>query len=167
MQLLTDKKVIYVFNVSEQQLKTGWQPDEKLLQIIGQAEWVALCNTFELTLSEVAPEEQPILLEEVGLKESGLDTLIKKCYTALELITFLTTGEDETRAWTTKRNTPIPIAARAIHTDFEKLFIRAEVIPWQDLLVCGGWSAARTAGKLKLVGRDYIVRDGDVVEIKI
>ena len=167
LQLLTDKKTIFVFNISEQQLKDRWAPNEKLLQAIGNHEWVALCNTFELALSEVEPEEQSILLEEVGLKESGLDTLIKKCYTALELITFLTTGEDETRAWTTKRNTPIPVAARAIHTDFEKLFIRAEVIPWQDLLACAGWSAARTAGKLKLVGRDYIVQDGDVVEIKI
>ncbi|MEK7507300.1 MAG: redox-regulated ATPase YchF [Patescibacteria group bacterium] len=167
LQLLMDKKVIYVFNVSETQLRSHWQPDERLLAAIKGADYVVLSNTFELALSEVPPEEQAILLEEVGLKESGLDELIRKCYHTLDLITFLTTGEDETRAWTAKRDTPIPVAARAIHTDFEKLFIRAEVINWQELLSCGGWSAARTAGKLKLVGRDYIVQDGDVVEIKI
>ncbi len=167
LQLLTDKKIIYVFNISEKQLKEKWQPNEELLKTTGDSEWVSLCNTFELALSEVAPDEQKILLEEVGLEESGLDILIKKCYTVLDLITFLTTGEDETRAWTAKRNTPIPEASRAIHTDFEKMFIRAEVIRWQDLLDCGSWSHARAQGKLKLAGRDYLIQDGDVVEIKI
>ena len=167
LQLLTDKKIIYVFNISEKQLKDGWQPDEKLMQVVGGNQWISLCNTFELALSELTPDEQKILLEEVGLEESGLDILIRKCYEALDLITFLTTGEDETRAWTAKREMFIPQAARAIHTDFEKLFIRAEVINWQDLLNIGGWSAARQSGKLRTVGRDYIVQDGDVVEIKI
>ena len=167
LQLLTDKKIIYVFNISEKQLKDGWRPDEKLMQVVGSNQWVSLCNTFELALSELPPDEQKILLEEMGLEESGLDILIRKCYEALDLITFLTTGEDETRAWTAKREMFIPQAARAIHTDFERLFIRAEVINWQDLLNIGGWSAARQSGKLRTVGRDYIVQDGDVVEIKI
>ena len=167
LQLLTDKKIIYVFNISEKQLKDSWQPDEKLMQVVGGNQWVSLCNTFELALSELPPDEQKILLEEMGLEESGLDILIRKCYEALDLITFLTTGEDETRAWTAKREMFIPQAARAIHTDFERLFIRAEVINWQDLLNIGGWSAARQSGKLRTVGRDYIVQDGDVVEIKI
>ncbi len=176
LQLLTDKKIVYVFNVSETQLRQRWQPDEKLLTAVGGADYVVLSNTFELALSEVPPEDQTILLEEVGLKESGLDELIRKCYHTLDLITFLTTGEDETRAWTAKRNTTIPVAARAIHTDFEKLFIKAEVINWQKLLEAGSrsasasgqaWSKARENGTLKLVGRDYVVQDGDVVEIKI
>ena len=167
LQLLTDKKIIYVFNISEKQLKDSWQPDEKLMQVVGGNQWVSLCNTFELVLSELPSDEQKILLEEMGLEESGLDILIRKCYEALDLITFLTTGEDETRAWTAKREMFIPQAARAIHTDFERLFIRAEVINWQDLLNIGGWSAARQSGKLRTVGRDYIVQDGDVVEIKI
>jgi len=167
LQLLTDKKIIYVFNISEKQLKDSWQPDEKLMQVVGGNQWVSLCNTFELALSELPPDEQKILLEEMGLEESGLDILIRKCYEALDLITFLTTGEDETRAWTAKREMFILQAARAIHTDFERLFIRAEVINWQDLLNIGGWSAARQSGKLRTVGRDYIVQDGDVVEIKI
>ena len=156
-----------IFNISEKQLKDDWQPDEKLMQVIGGSQWVSLCNTFELALSELSSDEQKILLEEMRLKESGLDTLIKKCYEALDLITFMTIGEDETRAWTAKREALIPQAARAIHTDFEKLFIRAEVINWQDLLNVGGWSAVRQSGKLRTVVRDYTIQDGDVVEIKI
>ncbi len=193
LNLLTNKKFIYVLNVSEAQLtpvppleppsrgQTGqasakggatgqvsnWQPDETLKKVIGENDFVAMCSTFELLLSESSSEEQQIYLEEAGLKESRLDTLIKKAYHTLGLITFLTTGEDETRAWTTKMGMPIPQAARAIHTDFEKLFIRAEVINWQELLDCGGWSQARVTGKLRTVGRDYIIQEGDVVEIKI
>src|SRR3989344_3572231 len=167
LSLLADKKTIFVFNVSEKQLKEKWQPDEKLLQTIGQNDFVVLCNNFELLLSESSPEEQKIYLEEMGLVESGLDTLIKKSYHSLNLITFLTTGEDETRAWTTEKDTLIPKASRAIHTDFEKLFIRAEVIPWQKLVEAGSWSKSHENGTLKLVGRDYVVQDGDVVEIKI
>ncbi|MDP3697214.1 MAG: redox-regulated ATPase YchF [Candidatus Taylorbacteria bacterium] len=167
LNFLADKKTIFVFNVSEKQLKEKWQPDSKVLETIGGSEYVVLCNNFELLLSESSPEEQKIYLEEMGLQESGLDTLIKKSYRALNLITFLTTGEDETRAWTAEKNTPIPKASRAIHTDFEKLFIRAEVIPWQKLVEAGSWGKARENGTLKLVGRDYVVQDGDVVEIKI
>ena len=126
-----------------------------------------MCGTFELLLSEANPEEQQIYLEEAGLKESRLDTLIKKAYHTLGLVTFLTTGEDETRAWTAKIGMPIPQAARTIHTDFERLFIRAEVINWQELLRTGSWSQARQIGKLRTVGRDYIIQEGDVVEIKI
>ncbi len=174
LNLLTNKKFIYVLNASESQLKNGhrqgvasWQPDEKLLGAIAGNEYVILANTFELLLSESSPEEQNVFLEDIGLKESGLDELIKKSYKALNLITFLTTGEDETRAWTTQTGTAIPQASRAIHTDFEQLFIRAEVINWQELLTVGSWGHARQTGKLKIVGRDYIVKDGDVVEIKI
>src|SRR3989338_8843324 len=167
LNLLSDKKTIFVFNVSEQQLKDRWLPDEKTKEIIGQNEYVVLCNNFELLLSEASLEEQKIYLEEMGMTESGLDTLIKKAYRTLNLITFLTTGEDETRAWTTEKDTLIPKASRAIHTDFEKLFIRAEVIPWQKLVEVGSWSKVRETGTLKLVGRDYVIQDGDVVEIKI
>lgn len=167
LNLLTNKKFIYVLNASETQLKSNWQPDDKLQTAIGANEYVVLTNTFELLLSESSPEEQRAYLDDLGLKESGLDQLIKKSYRALDLITFLTTGEDETRAWTTKAGTAAPQAARAIHTDFERLFIRAEVINWRDLLTAGSWSAARATGHLRTVGRDYIVQDGDVVEIKI
>ena len=136
LDLLADKKVIYVFNVSEAQLKSGWK-------------------------------EQKLYLEDVGLKQSGLDELITKAYTTLGLLTFLTTGEDETRAWTAHVGDLIPRASRAIHTDFEQKFIRAEVINWKVLLDVGGWSQARATGKLKTVGKDYTIQEGDVVEIKI
>ena len=167
LQLLIDKKIIYVFNASETQLKNNWKPDAKILETIGDSKYVVLSSTLELVLSESSLEEQKIYLDEVGLKQNGLDSLIKIGYETLDLITFLTTGEDETRAWTTKRGTYISQASRAIHTDFEKLFIRAEVINWQELFKCGGWSPARLQGKLRTVGKDYVVQDGDVVEIKI
>jgi len=167
LNLLTNKKFIYILNASEQQLKNNWQPDTQLTNAIGDNDFVILTSTFELLLSESSPDEQKIFLEEVGLKESQLDALIKKAHHTLGLITFLTTGEDETRAWTCKARAMAPQAARAIHTDFEQKFIRAEVINWKELLVVGGWHEARQTGKLKIVGRDYIVQDGDVVEIKI
>ena len=159
LDLLSDKKVIYVFNVSEAQLKSGWKPP-----IDGA---VVLSSTFELLLSEATPEEQAMYLEDVGIQQSGLDELITKAYKTLGLLTFLTTGEDETRAWTAHVGDLIPRASRAIHTDFEQKFIRAEVINWQELLNVEGWNKAREAGKLKLVGKDYIIQEGDVVEIKI
>lgn len=167
LNLLTNKKFIYVLNASETQLKENWQPDARLLTAMAGNDFVVLSSTFELLLSESAPEEQQVYLEELNLKESCLDTLIKKAYHTLGLLTFLTTGEDETRAWTAKIGTPIPQASRAIHTDFEHLFIRAEVINWQDLLNAGSWHNARQIGKLRTVGRDYITQEGDVVEIKI
>ncbi len=167
LNLLTSKKFIYVINVSEEQLLSSWQPDEKLKNIIGEAPYVVASNKLELALSESSPEEKKEYLAEFGLKESGLDALIKKGYQALDLLTFLTTGEDETRAWTAYIGDPIPKASRAIHTDFEKLFIRAEVVNWKTLLEAGSWSDARAKGHLKTVGRDYIIQEGDVVEIKI
>src|SRR3989344_1115566 len=135
LNLLTSKRTIYVFNISEKQLKEGWQPDEQLIYAMSllsapgsETHWVTFCNTFELLLSESSPEEEQVYLEELGMKQSGLDTLIERSYYTLDLLTFLTTGEDETRAWTAHIGDPIPKASRAIHTDFEKLFIRAEVI---------------------------------------
>ncbi|MEK7583400.1 MAG: redox-regulated ATPase YchF [Patescibacteria group bacterium] len=158
LDLLSNKKVIYVFNVSEAQLKAGWKPP---------IDGVVLSSTFELLLSEATPEEQKMYLEDVGIKQSGLDELIVKAYKTLGLLTFLTTGEDETRAWTAHVGDPIPRASRAIHTDFEQKFIRAEVINWKDLLDLGGYAQARATGKLRTVGKDYIIQEGDVVEIKI
>lgn len=166
LNLLTAKKIIYVFNISEKQLKESWQPNFMTHHGIIE-NWVRVSAPFELVLSEASPEEQKLYLAEVGLIESGLDSLIKKSYSVLDLITFLTTGEDETRAWTAKAGSLAPQAVRAIHTDFERLFIRAEVINWRELLTIGGWAAARSQGKLKIVGKDYEIRDGDVVEVRI
>jgi len=184
LNLLTAKKFIYVINVSEEQLINRWQPDERLLKIMGspgakpQAEprtdksdlsgaWVVMNNKLELTLSETSTVERIEYLKEFNLPESGLDNLIKTGYKTLGLLTFLTTGEDETRAWTAHIGDPIPRASRAIHTDFERLFIRAEVINWKLLLESGSLNAARSKGQVKTVGRDYIINEGDVVEILI
>ncbi len=167
LQLLTDKKVIFVLNVSEKQLTEGWRPDEELLKTMNWRDFVVLSTPLELALSEATPEEKKEYLTEFNIKESGLDSLIKTAYKTLGLITFFTTGDDETRAWTAKKGDLIPKAARAIHTDFEKLFIRAEVINWEILLDVGSWTAAKSKGSIKTVGKDYIIQDGDVVEIKI
>jgi GTP-binding protein YchF len=167
LNLLTSKKFIYVVNVSEGQLLDGWQPGPDLMEAFGGASYVIMCNKLELSLSDVTIEEKKELLAEFNLPESGLDKLIKESYKTLGLITFLTTGEVESRAWTAHVGDPIPVASRAIHTDFEKLFIRAEVINWQVLLEAGSYANARSKGLLKTVGRDYITQDGDVVDILI
>lgn len=167
LHLLTAKVFIYVFNVSEQQLKSNWTPSADLLEAISGSEHVILSNTFELLLSESSKEEQELFLGELGLSQSGLDQLIQTAYKALGLIAFLTTGEDETRAWTAKRDSLIAKAVAAIHSDFEQKFIRADLIPATELLEIGSWSKARQIGKLRTVGKDYIIQDGDVVEVKV
>ena len=167
LNLLTNKKFIYALNVSEKQLKDGYSPSTDLIKAMGKAEYVVMSNNFELLLSSSSAEEQKMYLEDLGLAQSGLDQLIKTGYKTLSLLTFLTTGEDETRAWTAHIGDLIPRASRAIHTDFEQKFIRAEVIDWKTLLDIGGWVKAKETGKLKLVGKDYVIQEGDVVEIKI
>lgn len=167
LDLLIDKKVIFVLNCSEAQLVNNWQPDEKLLKAMNGRNYVILSTPIELVLSESTENEKKEYLTEFNIKASGLDQLIKKAYGTLDILTFLTTGEDETRAWTTHIGEVIPKAARAIHTDFEKFFIRAEVINWKTLLESSSWSAARDKGFIRTVGRDYVIQEGDVVEIKI
>jgi GTP-binding protein YchF len=166
MNLLTAKPFIYVFNVSESQLAEDWKPDAALLDAIAGAHWVVMCNKMELELSEMPHDEKAAFLKELGMPESGLDRLIVIGYDTLGLISFLTTGPDETRV-DLPQGDFIPKASRAIHTDFERLFIRAEVIHWKTLLEAGSHSAARSHGLIHTVGKDYIVQDGDVVEILI
>lgn len=167
LDLLADKKVIFVLNVSESQMSDGWQPDENLLKAMAGRDYVILSTPLELILSEATEDEKKEYLVGFNMKDAGLDQLIKQSYKTLGLVTFLTTGEDETRAWTAHEGDLIPKASRAIHTDFEKLFIRAEVINWKTLLEAGGLVPARAKGLIKIVGRDYIIQEGDVVEILI
>lgn len=167
LNLLTDKPVMYVINVSEGQMMEGWQPPQDMLDAIGDSPWLMMNNKLELELSEVSKEEKAQLLLELGLPESGLDKLITTAYSALGLISFLTTGEKESRAWTTKRGSSAPRAARAIHTDFERLFIRAQVIAYDDLVSAGSMAKARESGRLRTEGKEYIVQDGDVIEVLI
>ena len=111
----------------------------------------------------MAPEEKELFLSDLGLSESGLDRLIRACYSLLGLISFLTAGEPEVRAWTIKKGTKAPQAAGKIHTDFERGFIRAEVVPFEDLIACGSLAAAREKGLVRSEGKDYVMQDGDVV----
>lgn len=166
--LLTAKPVIYAANISE--FDMGKDEDDIPLVVKVKefaekegSEVMVICAKTEEELSKMPPEESAIFLEELGLKESGLNRLIKKSYHLLGLISYLTAGEKETRAWTIKNGTKAPQAAGVIHSDFEKGFIRAEVVDYKTLLECGGLVGAREKGKVRSEGKDYVVKDGDVI----
>ena len=156
MQLLTWKPIFYVLNIHEKNTL------ELSSRVSSRVNSVAVDIKIEEELSQMSANESA----ELGMK-SNLDKLILKSYEVLNLITFLTTGEDETRAWTVKYDSTAPEAGRAIHSDFEEKFIRADVINWQKLLEAGSWAKARELGTLRTEGKDYIVKDGDVIEFKI
>ncbi len=167
LQLLTEKHFIYILNVSEAQAQSGWKPDATLVEKIEDAPFVIISAKIESELSELSDAERQEYLRELGIGESGLSQLIRTGYRTLGLITFFTTGEDETRAWTIPAGSAAPRAGRAIHSDFEEKFIRAEVVNWQKLLEAGSWSKAREQGLLRTEGKEYMVQDGDVIEFKI
>ena len=127
------------------------------------SEVFVICAQIEQEIAELDEDEKAMFLEELGLKESGLEKLIKASYSLLGLISYLTAGEDETRAWTIVKGTKAPQAAGKIHTDFERGFIRAEVVNYQDLLDCGSLAAAKEKGIVGLEGKEYVVKDGDVM----
>lgn len=164
---LTTRPIIYVFNVSEKQIQDRWKLDPALKEKIGSSPWVAISAKIESELGELAPDEQKEFFAELGIQKSGLDQLIQTGYETLGLITFFTTGEDETRAWTIPAGSTAPRAGRAIHSDFEEKFIRVEIINWEKLLEAGSWAGARALGRLRVEGKEYIVQDGDLVEFKI
>lgn len=166
--LLTAKPVIYAANISEFDMGKDENEIPLVVKVKEYAaregsEVMVICAKTEEELSQMPPEESAVFLEELGLEESGLNRLIRKSYHLLGLISYLTAGEKETRAWTIKNGTKAPQAAGVIHTDFEKGFIRAEVVDWQTLLECGGLVGAREKGKVRSEGKDYVVRDGDVI----
>lgn len=162
--LLTSKPVIYVANVDESGLG-GNAYTEKVKEAAAAegAECVVLCAKLEEDLSELSDEERAMFMEEYGLAESGLDKLVKASYKLLGLISYLTAGEKETRAWTIVRGTKAPQAAGKIHSDFEKGFIRAEIVDYETLLECGSFAAAKEKGKVRSEGKDYVMRENDVV----
>jgi ribosome-binding ATPase YchF (GTP1/OBG family) len=127
---------------------------------------LAISAALEAEVAGVDAADAAELLAGFGVEEPGLDRVIAACYRALDLITFLTTGEDETRAWEVRRGAKAPEAAGAIHTDLERGFIRAEVVPYDELVVAGSWDAAKSGGKLRVEGKDYIVAEGDVLNIR-
>jgi GTP-binding protein YchF len=160
LNLLTSKPMLYVLN-------TKGKLENKPEELVPAGEpYVVVDVRTEAELSALDEAERAAFRAELG-EVSGVDALIKKGYEMLGLITFLTTGEDETRAWTIKRGSTAPQAGRAIHGDFEEKFIRAEVINWQTLLGAGSYAAAREKGLIRTEGREYIVQDGDVIEFKI
>ena len=168
--LLTLKKVFYLANVAEKQL-AGADSDPNVAKLKAHAAKegapvVVICAAAEAEIASLDAADRPAFLESLGLKEPGLHLVARTAYTLLDLITFLTAGEDECRAWTIKRGSKAPQAAGAIHTDFERGFIKAEVIWWEDLIRLGSEAACRAAAKLSLEGKEYVVRDGDVIHFK-
>ncbi len=166
MFLLTSKPVIYAANISENDLG---QEDNQLVKLVqakaGEegAETLVICAKVEEELSLLSEEEKAMFLESYGIAESGLNRLVKKCYKLLRLVSYLTAGEKETRAWTIAEGTRAPQAAGKIHSDFEKGFIRAEIVPYQTMLELGGYNQAKEHGKVRSEGKDYVIKDGDVV----
>ena len=166
--LLTYKPVIYAANVSEDDLADDGASNEMVAKVrefaaSENSEVFVICAEIEAEISELEEDEKKMFLEDLGLTESGLEKLIAASYRLLGLMSFLTAGEDETRAWTIKVGTKAPQAAGKIHTDFERGFIKAEVVNYQDLLDCGSYAGAREKGLVRMEGKDYIVRDGDVI----
>lgn len=166
--LITSKPVIYAANISESDIAKEINQIPLAKKVYDYAvndgsETMIISAKTEEEISELEPEEQQMFLEDLGLKESGLNRLVKASYKLLGLISYLTSGEPETRAWTIKRGTKAPQAAGKIHTDFEKGFIRAEVVDYEVLLECGNYTKAKELGKVRSEGKDYVMKDGDVV----
>ena len=162
--LLTTKPAIYVANVSEQGL-SGNPLLERVREFAAKegAPVVAICAALEAEMADMAEDDKQAFLADIGLEEPGLDRVVHAAYGLLGLQTFFTTGPKETRAWTIHKGETAPQAAGTIHTDFERGFIRAEVISCEDFLACGGEQGAKEAGKMRLEGRDYVVREGDII----
>ena len=161
LQLLTAKKFIYVFNIDENELKSEAFKAE-LTQLVSPNPSVFLSAETEAQLMDLNDSEARELLEGLGQKESGLDSLIKLGYESLGFISYFTSGEQETRAWTIKKGMLAPQAAGVIHGDFEKKFIKAEVANYEDFINFGGWQKTQEAGKVRMEGKDYEFKDGDV-----
>lgn len=166
MFLLTAKPVIYAANIAESDIGNESNALVKTVEEKAKeenAETLVICAKVEEELSKLPPEEKEMFLESYGIEESGLSRLVKKCYKLLHLVSYLTAGEKETRAWTVNEGTKAPQAAGKIHSDFEKGFIRAEIVPYETMLEMGGYNQAKEHGKVRSEGKDYVIKDGDVV----
>ncbi len=165
--LITAKPTLYVANISQEQMADpALEPNIVAVREIAnkeKAEYLEICADLEADLATLTPDELEEYKREFGIKESGLNRLIKASYSLLGLISYLTAGEKEVRAWTIKKSTKAPAAAGVIHTDFERGFIKAEVVPYDTLVACGGFNEAKEAGKVRMEGKDYVVEDGDVM----
>ena len=166
--LLTAKPVIFAANVTEDDLPNDGEDNEGVQTLRKYAEKekcevFVVCAQIEQEIAELEDDEKKMFLEDLGLKESGLEKLIRASYRLLGLISYLTAGEPEVRAWTITKGTKAPQAAGKIHTDFERGFIRAEVVAYDDLIACGSHNAAKEKGLIRLEGKDYVVQDGDIM----
>lgn len=168
LNLLTLKPIIYVANVSEDEAAEV-SPDNEMYNSVKKvaeaegAEVIPVCAGIEAEISELEPEEKKAFLEDMGITESGLDKLIKASYSLLGYISYLTAGPKEVRAWTIVKGTKAPQAAGKIHSDFERGFIRVEVVSFDDLMECGSMNVAKEKGLVRSEGKDYVMRDGDIV----
>lgn len=167
IQFLTDKKTIYVANISENMI--GLEDNEHVKRVKEYAaaqgdEVVVISAKIESELSELSEEDKKEFMSDLGLKETGLNQLIKKSFSLLGLQTYLTTGKKETRAWTIKKGMTGPQAAGVIHSDFERGYIRANIVSYEDFVAAGSMAKAREQGKLRQEGKDYIMKEGDIVE---
>ena len=166
-ELLSLKPIIYAANLDEDGFAA--YADNAYYQQVADlaaregAQVIPVCAKLEAEIAELEPEEKKMFLDDLGVPESGLDRLVKASYTLLGLISYLTSGEDECRAWTITKGTKAPQAAGKIHSDFERGFIRAEVIAYDDLMACGSMAAAREKGLIRSEGKEYIVQDGDII----
>lgn len=161
LHLITMKPMMYVVNVDE----LGAANSDIIVE--PGIPHIYVCARMEAELADLSPEEAAVYMQDLGIKESGLDKIIKAGYKLLDLITFLTSGEQETRAWTVKRGAKGPEAAGVIHTDFVKGYVKAEVTTWQDFVELNGWAGVKEKGKMRLEGKDYMVQDGDTVYFHI
>ena len=166
--LLTYKPVIFAANVAEDDLADDGASNAGVQAVREYAkredcEVFVVCAEIEQEIAELDDDEKSMFLEELGLKESGLEKLIKASYSLLGLISYLTAGDPEVRAWTIKKGTKAPQAAGKIHSDFERGFIRAEIVSYDDLMACGTYNAAKEKGLVRLEGKDYVVQDGDII----
>ncbi|MFD2045644.1 redox-regulated ATPase YchF [Ornithinibacillus salinisoli] len=170
LHLLTSKPMLYVANVSEDEVADpdGNENVQKVREYASKegAEVIVICAKIEEEISELDHEEKEMFLDDLGITESGLDKLIKASYSLLGLATYFTAGEQEVRAWTFRKGIKAPQAAGIIHTDFERGFIRAETVSYGDLVDAGSMGQAREKGKVRLEGKDYIVKDGDVIHFR-
>ena len=165
--LLTTKPVIYALNIAEDDISkdpSGIPNVERVQQVASGegAQTLLISAAIEQEIAAMDPQERAEFLQELGIGQSGLDRLVQHCYSLLGLISFLTAGEDECRAWTITRGTKAPQAAGKIHTDFEKGFIRAEIVPFDSLIALGSMAACREKGLVRSEGKDYVMQDGDV-----
>ena len=164
--LLTSKPVIYVANIGENDISKPYNDYVKVVEQIANeqnAKMIVLCAKIEEELASLSDEDKVVFSQELDITESGLDKLVKTSYDTLGLFSYLTAGEKEVRAWTIKKGTKAPQAAGKIHTDFEKGFIKAEIVSYDDLMEAGNFTKAKEKGKVRMEGKDYVIQDNDVV----